>query len=600
MRGLGLIIVGLLTIVAAGTGAVVYFELHTPTVPAAPAPKPSKPTTVPGVRPAQTARPPAKPSPIRFTDVTKRMGLDFVAFSGTTSEKHFPTANGSGVAMIDFDQDGWLDLYFPNCSRLDGVSKSPPNALFRSREGKLFERIDESSQSDFKGFTQGVSVGDFNNDGFPDLYLTRFGPNILLVNNGDGTFRDCTDIAKVGDPRWGTSAAFLDYDEDGNLDMYVANYGKWDMDWHQKHLCGQDKPLVRIYCSPKILDPEVHRLFHSLGDGTFEDVAEELGIARPDTPERQGGRGQGVVAADLNNDGHIDLYVANDLNANFLFINTGRGTFEDHTDSSCAAYNGEGLAEAGMGVDACDVDGDGFAELFVTNFYLEHNTLYHNIDGKNLFHDVSHWSGVAAESIHAVGWGTGFEDFDEDGWPDILVVNGHVDDNLHQMGRDEAYAQKPGLWRNAGKGRFEKMHLAAGDFFDATHVARGVAFGDLDNDGAVDAVVSCKDEPAAILHNDSRSFPDNAHYAWIQFHLIGTRSNRDCVGASVECHIGSTIIRRQIKGGRSYLSAHDLRLAIGLGYTDQVDRVVIRWPSGTTQELATPALRQLHTLREPR
>jgi hypothetical protein len=586
----------MLAAIAVACGAVFYFGSDTDSTAA---PADSKSAAPPTGRSSPQAVPPAKPSPIRFADLTKSMGLDFTAFSGTTPEKHFPTANGTGVAMIDFDQDGWLDLYFANACRLDGVGEAPPNALWRSRAGQSFERVVESSGTDVTGFTQGLAVGDFNNDGFPDLYLVRYGPDILLENNGDGTFRDRTGSSGADDRRWGTSAAFLDYDEDGALDFYVANYGKWDMSWHNQHVCGQDNPPVKIYCSPKLLDPETHGLYHSLGDGRFEDVAAMLGIARTGRiANLPGGRGQGVVAADVNNDGHIDIYVANDLNANFLFINTGGGVFEDHTESSCAALNGEGREEAGMGVDACDVDGDGLAEIFVTNFYQEHNTLYQNL-GKNLFHDVSHWSGVAAGSIHFVGWGTALEDFDEDGWPDIFVVNGHVDDNLAKIGRDEPYAQKPGLWRNVGKGRFEKMLAGAGDYFDTLHVARGAAFGDLDNDGAVDVAVSYKDEPATVLRNDSRSVSENSEHAWIQFQLIGTRSNRDAIGAAVECHAGSTVIRRQIKGGRSYLSAHDLRLSIGLGPIDQIDRVVIRWPSGKTQELQNPSLRQLHILREP-
>jgi hypothetical protein len=590
MRKPGIIILVVMTIVVVTGGSFLYFGADSRSAASTGAPK--NPAT-PIAKRDSPSKPSAKPSPIRFADVTQSMGLDFVAFSGTTPDKHFPTANGTGVAMIDFDQDGWLDLYFPNACRLDEPAKAPPNALWRSRAGQAFERITESSRTDVTGFTQGVAAGDIDNDGFPDLYLVRYGPDILFVNNGDGTFRDCTDASGADDPRWGTSAAFLDYDEDGALDFYVANYGKWDMSWHDQHPCGQDNPPVRIYCSPKSLDPETHGLYHSRGDGTFEDVAERLGVARTGT----GGRGQGVVTADVNNDGHIDLYVANDLNPNFLFINTG-GNFEDHTESSCAALNGEGREEAGMGADACDLDGDGLAELFVTNFYLEHNTLYHNL-GKNLFHDVSHWSGVAAGSIHFVGWGIGLEDFDEDGWPDIFVVNGHVDDNLAKIGRDEAYAQKPGLWRNMGKGRFEKMLTGVGDYFDSLHVSRGSAFGDLNNDGAVDVVVACKDEPATILRNDSRTASENAGHAWIQFQLIGTASNRDAVGAAIECHIGSTVIRRQIKGGRSYLSAHDLRLSIGLGAIDQIDRVNIRWPSGKVQELQNPPLRQMHQLREP-
>jgi hypothetical protein len=592
MRVSTVAILTLLSVIALGVGGFFYTRARQTDAPPDIATKPLKSAPV-----TATPSAPAKPSAIRFSDVTKQSGLDFVSFSGTTSEKHFPTANGTGVAMIDFDNDGWLDIYLPNSCRLDGEGPAPPNTLWRSRNGQSFELVPELTGADVAGFTQGVTVADFDNDGFSDLYLIRYGPNILLLNNGDGTFRDGTDLAGVGDPRWGTSAACLDYDEDGSLDMYVANYGKWDMDWHRSKWCGQNQPPVRIYCSPKLLPPEVHRLYHSHGNGVFDDVAESLGIARPDTPDRPGGRGQGVVTADLNGDGHIDIYVANDLCPNFLFVNTGFGAFEDHSESSCAAFNSEGQAQAGMGVDAGDVDENGLPELFVTNFYLEHNTLYRNL-GKNLFNDASHWSGVAAGSIHAVGWGTAIEDFDNDGWPDILVVNGHVDDNLSQIGRSEPYAQLPGLWRNVGAGRFEKMQSEIGPYFESAHVARGAAFGDLDNDGAIDVVVSHKDEPATILRNTSRTLDANAQHAWIQLQLTGVLSNRDAIGAAIECHVGSRTIHRQIRGGRSYLSAHDMRVTIGLGDAQGVDRIVIRWPCGGTQELANPEIRKLHVVRE--
>src|SRR5262245_2593180 len=390
-----------------------------------------------------------KSSLIHFADITDQLHLRFVSFSGTTPAKHFPTANGTGLAMLDYDQDGWMDLYFANACRLDGPHEEPPNDLFRSRGGEHFEQVGAISHTDVTGFTQGLTAADFDNDGFPDLYLIRLGRDILLQNNGDGTFHDMSSFSGLDDPRWGTSAAFLDYDEDGNLDVYVANYAQWSHQWHDEHFCGQRDPLVKIYCSPKLHTPEIHGLFRSQGDGTFVDVAADLGIARPD------GRGQGVVACDVNNDGHVDLYVANDLNPKFLFINDAAGGFIDMTEASGAAYNAEGKEEASMGVDAADIDGDGFPELFVTNFFLEHNTLFRNLgkDKRTLFQDISHGAGVAAGSLLAVGWGTAFEDLDGDGWLDILVVNGHVDDNMPQLGRNEPYAQPVRIWRNIGKGQ---------------------------------------------------------------------------------------------------------------------------------------------------
>jgi hypothetical protein len=341
----------------------------------------------------------------------------------------------------------------------------------------------------------------------------------------------------------------------------------------------------------------VHALYHGHGDGRFSDVAAELGIARSG---EQGGRGQGVVASDVNNDGHIDLYVANDLSPNFLFINTGHGGFEDQTEISCAAYNAEGQSEASMGVDAADVDGDGLPELFVTNFYHEHNTLYRNLSkpGNTLFQDVSQWTGVAAGSMLYVGWGTGFEDLDGDGWLDIFVTNGHVDDNLDKLSRDEPYAQPPAVWRNAGKGQFEKFLEEAGPYFGTKHVGRGAAFGDLDNDGQVDIVVSYKDERPTVLHNESRAHAAQPN-AWTQLRMIGTRSNRDGIGVRVEIEAGEKRWTREIRGGRSYLSAHDLRLTIGLGDAPRIDRLIVHWPSGQVSRLENLDVNRPYTIREP-
>jgi len=539
---------------------------------------------------------PSKPgveslAPIKFTDITDSLGIDFVSLSGSTKEKEFPTANGQGVALLDYDQDGWLDLFFPNCCRLDQPVPGPPSAMFRNRFAERFERVSDMSCSDAMGYTQGVTAADFDNDGFPDLYLTQYGPNILLQNNGDGTFQNRTDYSGLGDPRWGTSAAAIDYDEDGALDLYVTNYGQWDLNWHREHFCGREHPPVRIYCNPKILTPEVHALYHSLGDGRFVDVATELGIARTD------GRGQGVVAADLNNDGHTDLYVANDLSPNFLFINTGRGGFQDHTDTSGAAYNENGVMEASMGADAGDTDGDGLPELFVTNFYNEHNTLYRNL-GNNLFQDVSNWTGVAAGSLQFVGWGTALEDLDGDGWLDILVVNGHVDDNVSELGRDEPYAQKTAVWRNQGKGQFEKLE-GCGAYFDTAHVSRGAAFGDLDNDGDIDVVITHKEERPTVLRNDSPNLRPSPSKTWIQLKLVGTRSNREALGAQVEVVGRNGTIVRQVRGGVSYLSSHDRRLTVGLGDLPRLDKITIRWPSGIVTVLEDMEVNRSYTVREP-
>jgi hypothetical protein len=301
----------------------------------------------------------------------------------------------------------------------------------------------------------------------------------------------------------------------------------------------------------------------------------------------------------VNDDRHIDLYVANDLCPNFLFINLGTGRFEDSTVTSCAGYSAEGKEQAGMGSDAGDVNGDGLPELFVTNFYLEYNTLYQNL-GHNLFQDVSNASGVAAASMNRVGWGTALEDLDGDGWLDVFVTNGHVDDNLKEaMGRDEPYAQPPGLWRNKGKGLFEHVKDDAGLYFETAHVGRGAAFGDLDNDGDIDIVVTAKDERPAILCNESRP-PDAPRNSWIQLALVGTHSNRDAIGTRIDLDrgAGKPPISRQIRGGKSYLSAHDYRVTIGLGDAQKVERISVFWPCGGETVLRSLEVNRTYVIRE--
>ena len=342
---------------------------------------------------------------------------------------------------------------------------------------------------------------------------------------------------------------------------------------------------MRIYCPPSMIPPDHHFLFRNRGDGTFEETTERAGVLRRD------GRGMGVVAADVNRDGRIDLYVANDMCPHFLFLNRGDGTFEDVTDSSGAAVTESGHYQGGMGVDVEDLDGDGFPELFVTNFDGEYNTIHQTTDGRN-FEDVSASAGIVRDSMPDVGWGCSLADFDNDGWPDMLVVNGHVDDNLAQLGRDGAYAQRPKVWRNRGRCRF-RLVPDPGPFFAVGHPARGAAFGDLDNDGDIDVVINRMDSRPAILLNES----EPGH--WIRLELVGTRSNRSAIGTAVEVHVGGRVLHRQVKGGGSFASANDPRLLIGVGKAERVDRVEIRWPSGRQTTLTDPALGRTHRVVEP-
>lgn len=551
----------------------------------------NSPSTAPTVaRPAIEASPSRReatePTTLRFREVSRTAGVDFLHCSGKTPAREFPTANGSGVAMLDFDGDGHLDLYFASTRELplDAPTKSRGNRLFRNRGDGTFRDVTEGARVGFKGFNHGVAVGDFDNNGHPDLYLTNLGGNVLYLNNGDGTFRDASRNSGAECGLWCSGAATLDYDRDGDLDLYVTCYGQYHPG--QSSDCGDPSKGIRTYCSPRSIVPERHFLLRNRGDATFEDVTEAAGILRKD------GRGLGVVAADVNRDGIIDLYVANDLSPHFLFLNRGDGTFEDVSESSGASASGLGQYQAGMGVDAEDLDGDGLPELFASHFREDYNTLYKNIDGR-LFQDISAWAGIVRDSAPNVGWGCGLADLDNDGWPDILVVNGHVDDNLALLGLDVPQAEPSVLWRNRGNGKFRRVD-DAGPYFDSKHVARGAAFGDLDNDGDLDVVVSRMDGRPAILMNES------APASWIRLELLVGRPGRPAVGAAVEARVeGGRTIHRQLKGGGSYLSSNDPRLLIGLGKAERVERIDIRWPNGERSSMDGPAVRRTHRAHEP-
>lgn len=537
---------------------------------------------------------PQEPSRFRFTEITGESGVDFVHHSGMTPEKHFPTANGSGLAILDFDNDGRMDLYFASFQYLDPeASRKGSNRLYRNLGDGRFEDATERAGVGFVGACHGVLAADLDNDGDQDLVLCNYGANVLYRND-NGSFVDVSASAGIDRPAWSSSAATLDYDGDGDLDLYISTYGSWDFARDAGKFCGDTATGVRLYCSPREVPTVQHLFYRNEGQLTFTDVTEEVGLGR-DPADR--GHGFGIVAADLNQDGRTDLYVANDMNPNFLFLNRGDGTFEDATEESGAAYDDKGNAQSGMGVDAEDVDDDGLPELFVTNFANEYNTLYQNL-GKGRFFDQTPPFGLAADSMPWVGWGCGLVDLDNDGWPDLFVANGHVDDN--REGTD--YAEPPLLHRNTPLGsspsasrRFKLSTRDAGPYFAAKHVGRGVAFGDLDNDGDLDIVVSHKDGPPAILRNDT---PNAGR--WIRLALTGQRSNRDGVGARVEIVVGERTIHRQRKSGGSMMSSHDPRLIVGLGEAAEAPRVTVRWPSGaqsvlehvaagTTQEIVEPA-----------
>ncbi|MCY2962940.1 MAG: CRTAC1 family protein, partial [Planctomycetota bacterium] len=540
-------------------------------------------TKKPGPRIPKTA---TGPGPIRFSEMTATSGVDFVHESGDFSEKPFPAANGSGVATLDFDLDGYVDLFFLTGSRsvFDPEWKEQPrNRCYRNRGDWKFADVTDATGLGHRGASAGVAVGDFDGDGFPDVFVNCFGADKLYRNLGDGTFRDISDPSGVSaDTLWGTSAAFLDYDGDGLLDLFVVNYSTWTMETNR--YCGDRSRGVRTFCSPTSVDPAPSVLYHNEGDGRLVSAGEQAGVAG------RLGRGQGILVCDFNDDGWPDVYVANDMNPNFLYVNDGHGKFRDVSEASGADVDYKGASQAGMGIALADVNRDGRFDLFVTNYEGEHNAYYEN-QGELQFQDVSRSRGLAAESIPWVGWGTALVDFDLDGWPDCLVTNGHTDNNFHEIGRDSPYEQPPGVWHNK-KGRFT---FAGGDgagaYFGALHVGRGLAVADLDNDGDQDVVIVHQDGPPAILRNDrlAGTAEDSATTSVL---LIGRAGNRDAVGAVVrELEVSPARIWCQVNGG-SYASASEKRVHLGKSGSaapQSTRRISVLWPGGGRSEHTLPA-----------
>ncbi|PYV17253.1 MAG: hypothetical protein DMG07_06290 [Acidobacteria bacterium] len=529
------------------------------------------------------------PSPaVRFTDVLSQTGITFRHASGASEEKYLIETMGAGCGLIDYDQDGWLDIYFVNGgpTRMFHPEKPLRNALYRNNHDGTFTDVTERAGVPGNGaYGMGVAVGDYDRDGYPDLFITNFGPNQLYHNNGDGTFTDATARAGVGDPRWGTSAAWLDFDGDGWLDLYVANY--LDFTYDKNPYCGERTAGRRGYCHPDHYNGVPNLLYRNNHDGTFTEVGKKAGIVLDDS------KGLGVVAGDFNGDGRIDLYVANDSVRNFLFRNNGDGTFSEIGVVSGAAYDENGKAQAGMGTDMADYDGDGRPDLLVTNLDTEYNTLYRNL-GRDLFQDVTVAAGLGGEiSTFDVGFGTGFVDYDNDGWKDIFVANGHILDNIALSKPQMRYAQPKLLYRNLGNGTFADVTATAGAALSVPHVSRGAAFGDLDNDGDIDVVVSGCNAVPQILRNDGGNAANS-----LALRFEGVASNRDGIGVAVRYVLAGRTVYDQRTGGGSYLSASDTRLHLGLGQAREVRQVEIRWPSGAVDRIEALAAGFIYTIKE--
>ena len=530
---------------------------------------------------------------MRFVDATESSGIVFVPVSGAApGEKGWLTEGmGSGAAWLDYDGDGNLDLYLINGSTHDRpAGRGEPNRLYRGDgKGRFTDVTDKAGVGD-RGWGYGVTVGDYDNDGDPDLFIANQGANALYRNNGDGSFVDVTAKAGVGPSPWSTSAAFVDIDRDGDLDLYVANYMESDI---TKIPRSTDEAAVQgscsyqgiqVFCGPKGRRPEQDQLFRNNGDGTFTDVTQSSGILLP-TPRFA----LGVVSADYDNDGDSDLYVANDSVINSLWRNNGDGTFSDVGIASLTGLNVDGRAQAGMGTDFGDYNGDGWLDLVVTNFAHDLNTVYRNLSGR-FFVDESSLVGMGVTNL-ALSWGAGFHDFDQDGDVDLLIANGHVYSEVDDYDLGTSFRQTNHLFENEA-GRFKDVSTNSGPGLRIARSFRGAAFADYDNDGDIDVLLTALDEAPILLRNDS---PDAGNR--LQLALTGTRSNRDGVGARVTVTTGSATSIRERKGGGSYLCASDPRIHIGLGAATRADRIEIRWPSGTIDVLKdVPANRVIPVL----
>ena len=510
-----------------------------------------------------------------FADVTSQAGIDFVHSIGDDTLTNLVESSAGGVAFLDYDQDGYLDLYLANGAHLEGFSdgRRPrgrlTNRLYRNNGDGTFTDVTGRARVGDEGYGMGVVAGDYDNDGYPDLYVTNYGANVLYRNNGDGTFSDVTRRAGVGDVGCGVGAVWLDFDNDGLLDLYLGNYIQFDPEYRLFY--GPDG-----FPGPLAYPGQADVLYRNRGDGTFEDVTARMGTLAPD------GRAMGVSAADYDHDGDVDIYVANDAMENYLFRNDGGERFEETALRAGVAYNHQGDATSSMAVDFADYDGDGLTDMYVSD--MSFGALYRN-EGSGLFRDVTYQTGIAALSGQFVGWGTAFVDYDNDGDVDIFQVNG----DLHHL-----YGQEDLLFENLGGGRFRDASAEHGRYFEVERVGRGAAFGDYDNDGDVDVFVVNLNDRGVLLRNEG----GNAN-SWLLVWLVGRTVNRDGVGARVTVVTGD---RQQVllkKNSTGYLSQNDPRMHFGLGAAEMVDRIEIVWPSGTVQVLEHVAARQVLTIEEP-
>ena len=526
---------------------------------------------------------------IQFVDVTQEAGIHWKHVDGRSGQKYFMETLGSGAAFFDYDADGDPDLYFVNSAPLPGYDSQeiPQNCLYQNNGDGTFTDVTETAGVGDTGYGHGCAVGDYNNDGQLDLYVTNYGVNRLYRNNGDGTFTEVAESAGVAESRWSTSCAFADYDRDGYLDLYVVNYIVFDMD--ENPWCGFKEKGIRAYCEPDNFTAQSDTLYRNNGDGTFTDVTKTAGIYNTT------GKGLGVVWGDYNNDGTPDIYVANDSTENLFYHNNGDGTFEEVGFMVGVALSEDGVAENGMGTAFGDWNNDGWLDLTVTNYAQQTNTLYHN-DADGFFTDATATTKTAQLTYPYLGWATAFMDYDNDGYQDLFVANGHLHENLAELGQEGTYGQRNLLFRNnAANGTFTEVSETLGPGMKLQDVSRGATFADYDLDGDLDIVVTNSNTAPRLLRNDGGNEKN-----YLQIRLTATHGSTDAIGARVKLTTGKLTQTREVRSGDGYLSQQNLILHFGIGDYEQVDSIEVLWQSGTKQFIESIPANQMLSLEENR
>jgi len=518
----------------------------------------------------------ATTSAVTFRDVTQQSGIHFTHNNGAFGKKFLPETLGPGVAFIDYDNDGWPDIFLVNGMDWPGhAQKHTTPKLYHNNHDGTFTDVTHKAGLDVEMYGMGAAVGDYDNDGFDDLFVTALGQSRLFHNNRNGTFTDVNQKAGFTGPHeLSTSAAWVDYDKDGRLDLVVGNYVQWTQE--SDLYCTLDGKN-KSYCTPESYKGTAARLWRNRGDGTFEDVTQKAGLGEPTS------KTMGIAVLDYDNDGWPDLLFSNDTQPNKLYRNNGNGTFSEKGVIAGVAFSEDGVARAGMGVDAADYDHSGYPSVMITNFSNQMLSLYHN-EGKGLFVDEAPQSAIGRATLLTLGFGCFFFDYDLDGWPDIFIANGHIDPEIQKVQTNVKYAMPPHLFRNLGKGKFEEVTSAMGSAFIVPRVGRGAAYADINNDGRLDLLLATNGGPVFLFRNETEA--GAAANRSLRIKLVGTKSNRDGIGAVARVTSGGDTQTQMLRSGSSYLSSSELVLTFGLGQHEKADSIEIRWPSGQVDHLA--------------